>query len=96
MDEEPKIFSVSDLHDLNEFAKSKIGITVDSMKEMIYRKACHQTASRIYSTATGLKSREEIISFLGAMEDVLQEIREDQKLHLSLLDEAISEALSRK
>ena len=96
MDETPKIFSVSDLHDLNEFARQKTGVTVDSMREMAYRKGCHQTASRIYSAALGLKSRDEIISFLGSIEDVLQEIRQDGGPHHALLDEAIGAALSRK
>ncbi|MGA2526356.1 MAG: hypothetical protein ABSF79_07055 [Smithellaceae bacterium] len=94
MTDESKIFTIADLQEINEFAKFKTGVTVDEMRERTYRKGCHQTAAMIHSAIGELKSKDEIIQFVGALEDVLADIRGDSEPHPGLLDEARQKAFS--
>ncbi len=86
---EKKIFAASDLSELNQF---NIGVIIDQLHEMSYRKGCHQTASMVYDAAKELKTREDIMNFLGALESVLSDIRGDSSPHPGLLHEAIRHA----
>lgn len=53
-------------------------------EEVAYRRGCHQTAARIYGRLMAGADME----WVGRLEDVLLELRNDTELHVSLLDEA--------
>ena len=90
MEKDPKIFTASDLGELNQF---NIGVIIDQMQEMSYRKGCHQTASMVFDAVKKLKTKEDIMNFLGTLEDVLVNIRGDSSPHPGLLHEAIRRAV---
>lgn len=94
MDKKSKIISESELAAINEDIKLKMGISISEMKEISYRKGCHQTVARIYGAIQEFKTRDEIVDFIGLLEDILGSFRHDEEPHPNMLDEAISRAKS--
>jgi hypothetical protein len=66
-----------------------------AVAERSYRRGCHQTAARIAAQLARMNSLMEALDFLEELTDVLSEFRHDNRPHLALLDEALSEARRR-
>ncbi len=92
MDDKPKIISAAELSSINADVKARMGVSINEIKERSYLKACHQTAARIFGSIQELKTRDEIINFIGYLEDTLENFRNSEESHPDVLNEAINRA----